>query len=206
MNINPSDHSAASNYKLLTNLVLPRPIAWVTSMNADGVVNLAPFSFFNAVGSEPLIVMISVAHHDDGTLKDTGRNILAKGEFVVNMVTEDLMAAMNVSAADFPGDESELTATGLHTAPSLCIAVPRVAEAPASMECRLHSTQDFDHYTVIFGEVLMFHVADHLITGTLRVQGFDPVGRMGSPASYCRTDDRFEVPRTTYANWKDDQG
>lgn len=206
MNINPSDHSAASNYKLLTNLVLPRPIAWVTSMNADGMVNLAPFSFFNAVGSEPLIVMISVAHHDDGTLKDTGRNILAKGEFVVNMVTEDLMAAMNVSAADFPGDESELTATGLHTAPSLCIAVPRVAEAPASMECRLHSTQDFDHYTVIFGEVLMFHVADHLITDTLRVQGFDPVGRMGSPASYCRTDDRFEVPRTTYANWKDDQG
>lgn len=206
MNINPAEHSAATNYKLLTNLVVPRPIAWVTSTNADGVVNLAPFSFVNAVGSEPLIVMISVAHHDDGTLKDTGRNIVANGEFVVNMVTEDLMAAMNVSAADFPGSESELVATGLRPAPSLRVSVPRVAESPASLECRLHSTQDFGTYTVIFGEVLMFHVANHLVDEKLRIQGFAPIGRMGSPASYCRTDDRFEVPRTTYANWKDDQG
>jgi flavin reductase (DIM6/NTAB) family NADH-FMN oxidoreductase RutF len=202
MNINPADHSAAANYKLLTNLVVPRPIAWVTSMSADGIVNLAPFSFFNAVGSDPLIVMISVARHDDGSLKDTGRNILATGEFVVNMVSEDLMAAMNVSAADFPGDESELTATGLHTTPALAINTPRVTKAPVSMECRLHSTQNFGHYTVIFGEVVMIHVADHLIGDSLRVHGFTPVGRMGSPAFYCRTSDRFEVPRTSYAHWK----
>ena len=206
MIINPADLSPDHNYKLLTNLVVPRPIAWVTSLNANGVVNLAPFSFFNAVGSEPLIVMISVAHHDDGTLKDTGRNILASGEFVVNMVTEDLMAAMNVSAADFPGNESELAATGLTAAASLKIQVPRVAESPASLECRLHGTQDFGRYTVIFGEVVMFHVADHLVGEKLRIQGFTPVGRMGAPAFYCRTDDRFEVPRTTYANWKDSQG
>ena len=206
MNIDPAEHRAATNYKLLTNLVVPRPIAWVTSMNADGVVNLAPFSFFNAVGSEPLIVMISVARRDDGAMKDTGRNILANGEFVVNMVTEDLMAAMNVSAADFPDGESELTATGLTATASRCITVPRVMEAPASMECRLHSTQEFETYTVIFGEVVMFHIADHLVDETLRVQGFNPVGRMGSPSFYCRTDDRFEVPRTTYANWKDSEG
>jgi flavin reductase (DIM6/NTAB) family NADH-FMN oxidoreductase RutF len=206
MNIDPAEHSSASNYKLLTNLVIPRPIAWVTSLSANGEVNLAPFSFFNAVGSEPLIIMISVAHRDDGTLKDTGRNILAHGEFVVNLVTEDLMAAMNVSAADFPSHESELTATGLTAAPSCCIKPPRVAEAPVSMECRLHSTQDFATYTVFFGEVVMFHVADTLLTDRRRIQGFAPVGRLGSPASYCRTDDRFELPRRSYAEWKDSPG
>lgn len=206
MIINPADLSPDHNYKLLTNVVVPRPIAWVTSVNADGVVNLAPFSFFNAVGSEPLIVMISVAHNDDGTLKDTGRNILATGEFVVNMVTEDLMAAMNLSAADFPEQESELAASGLTPAPSLAVKVPRVAESPASMECRLHDTQDFGRYTVIFGEVVMFHLADHLMEENRRIRGFFPVGRMGSPAYYCRTDDRFEVPRTTYANWKNSEG
>ncbi|MDO8268686.1 MAG: flavin reductase family protein [Moraxellaceae bacterium] len=205
MNIDPTEHSSADNYKLLTNIVVPRPVAWVTSVNADGVVNLAPFSFFNAVGSDPLIVMISVAHHDDGSHKDTGRNILASGEFVVNMVTAELMAAMNVSAADFPAGDSELHASGLHEKPSVRVRVPRVAESQASMECRLHSTQDFGKYTLIFGEVVMFHVADHLVGDKLRIHGFNPVGRMGSPAYYCRTDDRFEVPRTTYAKWKSGQ-
>lgn len=204
MNIDPAEHSSTDNYKLLTNIVVPRPVAWVTSVNADGVVNLAPFSFFNAVGSDPLIVMISVAHHDDGTLKDTGRNILDNGEFVVNMVTAELLAAMNVSAADFPAGESELHASGLHESPSVHVKVPRVAESLASMECRLHSTQDFGNYTLIFGEVVMFHVADHLVGDKLRIHGFNPVGRMGAPAYYCRTDDRFEVPRTTYAKWKNE--
>ena len=111
MQIDPSQHTAAENYKLLTNLVVPRPIAWVTSVNAAGVVNLAPFSFFNAVGSEPLYVVVSIGTNDAGEPKDTAKNILAGGEFVVNLVTEELFDAMNVSAADFPGEESELAAT-----------------------------------------------------------------------------------------------
>lgn len=205
MNIDPSDHSTADNYKLLTNIVVPRPIAWVTSMNADGVVNLAPFSFFNAIGSEPLFLMISVAHNRDGSLKDTGRNIVASGEFVVNMVTEDLMAAMNLSAADFPAQESELHASGLHEAPSMRVAVPRMAEAQASMECRLHSAQHFGNYTLIIGEVVMFHVADHLVGERLHINGFNPIGRMGAPAFYCRTEDRFEVPRIAYTKWKQEK-
>ena len=116
MHIDPSTNAPIDNYKLLTNLVVPRPIAWVTSQNAGGIVNLAPFSFFNAVGSDPLFILISVGQNDNGSMKDTARNISATNEFVVNMVTEDVLAAMNISAADFPPDVSELTAAGLHTA------------------------------------------------------------------------------------------
>jgi flavin reductase (DIM6/NTAB) family NADH-FMN oxidoreductase RutF len=97
MQIDPALHSQADNYKILTNVVVPRPIAWVTSLGDSGVVNLAPFSFFNAVGSDPLYIIVSVGLRDDGTLKDTARNIQACGEFVVNLVTEPLLRAMNIS-------------------------------------------------------------------------------------------------------------
>lgn len=202
MHIDPAEHGTADNYKLLTNLVVPRPIAWVTTRNAAGVVNLAPFSFFNAIGSDPLFLMVSVGHADDGRPKHTGRNIDASGEFVVNLVTEDLLAAMNVSSADFPEDESELVAAGLHEAPSVHVSVPRVAEARASLECRLHSAQPLGNYTLYIGEVVMFHVADQLMGERLHINGFCPIGRMGSPSWYCHTDDRFELPRMTYAQWK----
>ena len=117
MHIDPSSTSSQDNYKLLTNLVVPRPIAWVTSQNAEGVINLAPFSFFNAIGSDPLYIVISIGNKDDGSPKDTAANIIANGEFVVNLVTEDLLSEMNFSAANFPPNESELTALGLHPTP-----------------------------------------------------------------------------------------
>ena len=126
MQIDPSLHSVADNYKLLTNLVVPRPIAWVTSVNAGGVVNLAPFSFFNAVGANPLYIIISIGLNDAGETKDTAKNILASGEFVVNLVTEELFDAMNISAADFPEGESELAAANLHAAPSVKIREPLI--------------------------------------------------------------------------------
>lgn len=202
MHIDPKANAAIDNYKLLTNLVVPRPIAWVTSQNEKGVVNLAPFSFFNAVGSDPLYLLISVGANDDGSMKDTARNISVSGEFVVNMVTEDVLSAMNVSAADFPADESELTAAGLHVADSLRVAVPRVVESQASMECRLHSRQALGSYTIFIGEVVMFHVADHLMGERMHVNGFAPIGRLGSPSYYCRTTDRFNLPRMNYAKWQ----
>ena len=201
MHIDPSSNATIDNYKLLTNLVVPRPIAWVTSQSKQGIVNLAPFSFFNAISSNPLYVLISVGHNDDGSMKDTARNISARGEFVVNMVTEDVLAAMNISAADFPPDESELTAAGLHMAESMRIAVPRVAESQASMECKLHSEQALGLYTLFIGEVVMFHVADRLIGERMHINGFAPIGRLGSPAFYCRTTDRFDLRRMTYAKW-----
>ncbi|MCY7387747.1 MAG: flavin reductase family protein [Burkholderiales bacterium] len=206
MRIDPKSNTAIDNYKLLTNLVVPRPIAWVTSQNDAGVVNLAPFSFFNAVGSNPLYLLISVGRNDDGSTKDTANNISASGEFVVNMVTEDVLAAMNVSAADFPADESELLAAGLHMAASEKIAVPRVAESQASMECKLHSAQALGAYTIFVGEVVMFHVADHLLGERMHVNGFAPIGRLGSPSYYCRTTDRFNLPRLAYATWRDGAG
>ncbi len=201
MHIDPTQHSPADSYKLLTNLIVPRPIAWVSSQNPNGVINLAPFSFFNAVGSNPLYILVSIGRTDAGKLKDTARNILENGEFVVNMVTEDLFDAMNISAADFPPDQSELEATQLQTAPSLRISTPRVAQAQASLECTLFSSQSLGAYTLVIGVVVMFHVADQLMGERLHVKGFAPIGRMGSPSVYCRTTDRFDIPRVTYAQW-----
>ncbi len=201
MQIDPALQSHGTNYKLLTSLVVPRPIAWITSQGPEGVINLAPFSFFNALGADPVYLIVSVSLNDAGELKDTVRNIQATGEFAVNMVTEELLTAMNVSAADFPPGLSELEIAGLHAAPSARIAVPRVAEAQVSMECRLHQTQSLGGNTLIIGEVVMFHVADHLVGERLRINGFAPIGRLGVPSTYCRTTDRLDVPRISYAQW-----
>ncbi len=201
MQIDPSLQTPADNYKLLTNLVVPRPIAWVSSLSQDGVINLAPFSFFNAVGADPLYVIISIGKNEAGEPKDTARNIRDSGEFVVNLVTEDLFDAMNISAAEFPAEQSEMAAAKLHTAPSLRIKAPRVAEAQASLECKLFSAQALGGNTLIIGEVVMFHVADQLIDPKLHINNFAPIGRLGSPSLYCRTTARFDVARITYAQW-----
>ncbi len=198
MKVNPLEQTAATNYKLITNVVVPRPIAWVTSVNDSGVVNLAPFSFFNAVSGNPPYIIFSVGLTDSGEQKDTARNVTRNGEFVVNMITEELLNAMNMSAAGFPPDVSELEATGLHDAPSEKINVPRVAEAQVSMECRLHTPLALGTNTLLVGEIVMFHIADHLIGPKLHINGFTPIGRMGSPSTYCRTTDRFELPRLSY--------
>lgn len=193
--INPLDHSADANYKLVASLVVPRPIAWVSSVGADGVINLAPYSFFNLVGGDPLHVLISISHRDNGALKDTARNILHSREFVVNLVTEELAQAMNLSSCEFPADASELEAAGLHAADSRLIAAPRVAEAAVSLECRLSQTLELGGATLIIGEIVMIHAADGLVDTDLNVAGFHPVARMGAPAWYCRTGDRFEMAR-----------
>ena len=201
MQIDPALQSAASNYKLLTNLVLPRPIAWISTRSESGVINLAPFSFFNAIGSEPPYVMVSVGLNDKGQAKDTAKNIASSGEFVVNMVTEELFDAMNISAADFPPDQSELESARLQTAPSVHIQTPRVAQAQVSFECKLFSAQQLGKNTLFIGEVVMFHVADALMGERLRVNDFSPLGRLGSPSVYCRTTDRFDIARISYAQW-----
>lgn len=206
MHIDPSQCSRADGYKVMSNLIMPRPIAWVTTLGKDGVVNLAPFSFFNAVSSSPLYVMVSVASNETGDLKDTARNILANREFVINLVTEELFDAMNLSAADFPPDISELEVAKLHTSPSIKVSTPRVAEAKASLECRLFSEQQLGAYTMFIGEVVMFHVSDEFMGERLHIKGFAPIGRMGSPSVYCRTDNCFDVPRISYADWLAENG
>jgi len=204
MQIDPSLHSTADNYKILTNLVVPRPIAWVTSLSQAGVVNLAPFSFFNAVGSNPLYVVISIGCRDNGTPKDTARNILASGEFVVNLVTEELFGAMNISAADFPPDQSELTAANVSVAPSVRVKAPRLSQAQASLECTLFKSEPIGANTLFIGEVVMFHVEDHLLGPRMHINNFAPIGRLGSPSVYCRTTDRFDIPRIIYEQWQKD--
>jgi flavin reductase (DIM6/NTAB) family NADH-FMN oxidoreductase RutF len=201
MQIDPAGQTKADNYKLLTNLVVPRPIAWITSVDAQGVVNLAPFSFFNAVGADPLYVVVAIGKRDNGLPKDTARNIESRGEFVVNLVTEELLAAMNLSAADFPPDESEVAAAGLPTVPSARIAPPRLAQAQASLECRLFQALPLGSNRLFIGEVVMFQVADRLIGPRSHINDFAPIGRLGSPSMYCRTTDRFELPRLDYRQW-----
>ncbi|MEY2632327.1 MAG: hypothetical protein RIR00_981 [Pseudomonadota bacterium] len=201
MQIDPALQRPADNYKLLTNLIVPRPIAWISTLNADGSVNLAPFSFFNAVASQPLYLAFSAGRHPDGRDKDTARNLRRSGEFVVSMVTEPLFAAMNLSAAEFPPEESEVLAAGLETAPGVKVQVPRVTASPVSMECRLHTSLELGHNTLFIGEVLLFHVADALVGERLHIQDFAPLGRLGSPSVYCRTHDRFDEPRLSYAAW-----
>jgi len=189
---------AAVAYRLLTNLVMPRPIAWVTSRDAHGRLNLAPFSFFNVMGAFPPILVIGVGNLEDGRPKHTARNIAATREFVVNLVTEDLIEAMNVTAADFPEGHNELHAAGLHPAPSLAIGVPRVAEAHVSLECALHKLERIGENNLIIGQILALHTADGLVDERLHVHGFHPIGRLGAPSAYARTTDRFDLPRVSY--------
>jgi flavin reductase (DIM6/NTAB) family NADH-FMN oxidoreductase RutF len=205
MQIDPAIQSDADNYKILTNVIVPRPIAWITSRGRGDLVNLAPFSFFNAMGSDPLVVVVSIGLRDDGSPKDTARNIQSTGEFVVNMVTEELLDAMNISAAEFPPDQSELIAADLHAAASVKVATPRLAEAQVSLECRHSQSLTLGSNTLFVGEVVMFHVADALMGPRFHVNGFAPLGRLGAPSLYCRTTDRFELPRIAYANWKSTQ-
>jgi flavin reductase (DIM6/NTAB) family NADH-FMN oxidoreductase RutF len=163
---------------------------------------LAPFSFFNAVGSDPLYVVFGIGRRGDGSPKDTAQNIRSTGEFVINLVTEDLINAMNISAVDFPPDESEIIAAGLETAPSVRIKPPRLSQSQASLECKLFKAEALGTSTLIIGEVVMFHIADHLVGPRLQISNFAPIGRLGSPSTYCRTTDRFELPRLSYEQWK----
>ena len=206
MQIDPSTSSNADNYKLLTNLVVPRPIAWITTQNENEVVNLAPFSFFNVVSSAPPCVVFSVGLNQAGESKDTARNVRSNGEFVVNLVTEDLFDAMNLSAADFPPEQSELTAAHLRSAPSVRIKVPRVEDAQVSLECKLHSELALGGSTLFIGEVVMFHVADNLVGSRMHIENFAPIGRLGSPSVYCRTTDQFDIARVNYAQWQRENG
>jgi flavin reductase (DIM6/NTAB) family NADH-FMN oxidoreductase RutF len=123
--------------KLIFNLVVPRPIAWVTTVSREGVVNLAPFSFYNAITTKPPLLMLSIGKRKDGSLKDTSRNLRESGQLVVNLVTEKLLEKMHLSGKDFPPEVSEAKELGVELEPSLVVKPPRVKESPASLECEV---------------------------------------------------------------------
>lgn len=185
-------------YPILASLVTPRPIAWVTTLNEDGSVNAAPFSFFNVFGSEPPLVIFAPGNRDDDSPKDTARNCRRSLEFVVNLVDEPLAASMSRTAASLPYGISETEREGLATVASSVVGPPRIAAAPAALECRVHSIQEIGSNRLVLGIVHRVHVRDALIDATtLRIRGehFHPVGRMAVPDWYCRTDALFRLTR-----------
>jgi flavin reductase (DIM6/NTAB) family NADH-FMN oxidoreductase RutF len=206
MNFDLRGPAGTAAYRLLANLVVPRPIAWVTSKDAQGTINLAPFSFFNLMGSEPPIVVIGVGNEADGRPKHTARNIAANREFVVNLVTEELMEEMNISAANFPEGESELHAARLHDAASLAVNVPRVAEAKVALECVLHRLDRIGDNNLVIGEIVAIYTAEGIVDEQMHVKEFHPVGRLGAPAWYARLTDRFELPRVSYQQHRQQRG
>ena len=170
---------ADRSYATLVSLIVPRPIAWVTTVNPDGVVNAAPFSFFNVLGANPPIVGICPGDREDGTPKDTARNIRSTHEFVVNLVDEDLAEAMNRTAASVAHGVSELAATDLSTRASSVVRPPRIAESPASPECREWGTLQIGDNRLMIGLVRRIHVRDELIDpATLRIRSelLRPIG------------------------------
>lgn len=193
------EHEFASRaYSLLVNLVTPRPIAWVTTINPEGIVNAAPFSFFNLLGANPPILGFCPGDREEGIPKDTARNIRLNHEFVVNLVDEPLAEAMNKTAASLPYGVNELEFAGLHTTPSTTLKTPRIAEAPASLECSEWGTLQIGDNRLIIGLIKRIHVRDEFYDpATKRIRGeeFHTVGRMASPHWYCRTRDRFEMIR-----------
>ncbi|BCX47193.1 hypothetical protein HAHE_11010 [Haloferula helveola] len=189
---------ASRAYPILASLVTPRPIAWVSTLNDDDSVNLAPFSFFNVFGSKPPLVIFAPGDRPDGSPKDSARNAEKTGEFVVNLVSPELADAMVRTSASLPPGESEAGAAGVEMAAASVVGPPRVAAAPAALECRVHSVQRIGKNRIVLGIVHLAHVRDELIDPeTLHIsqQGHTPVGRMASPDWYCRTDQLFEMPR-----------
>ncbi|WP_241523915.1 flavin reductase family protein [Oceaniglobus indicus] len=172
----------AIRYKLLSAVVIPRPVAWVTTLGAAGQVNAAPYSFFNVFGQDPAIVVLGLQNKPDGSAKDTTANIRRTGEFVVNIATPDLVAGMVDTAAPYPADISEAAALGLAIEPSAHVAPPRLAAAPVSLECVRHTAITFSaERELMIGRVVGMAARDGLIdTETWRVDwnGDYPVARL----------------------------
>lgn len=203
-------------YKLLVSTVVPRPIALATTVDREGRVNAAPFSFFNAVSSIPPVVVLGISpgagdpnSNGDG-YKDTERNIRDTGEFVVNLVDEALAERMNICAVDFPSTIGELGEAGLTALPSVGVRPPRIAESPVSFECeRITGLSLGARSTLEVGRVIHIHIRDDLVDPERYYVATDKmrlVGRMHGRGWYARTSDLFLMDRMTLAEWKDIKG
>jgi flavin reductase (DIM6/NTAB) family NADH-FMN oxidoreductase RutF len=198
--------SAPACFEFLTGTVVPRPIALITTVSASGLPNAAPYSFFNIMGIDPPVVAVGLLPTPDGRLKDTANNIQATGEFVVNLVSEDLAEAMNATCVDAPPDVSELDIVGLATAPSVKIKPPRIVSSPVAFECRLHASVPLGpSNSIAIGRILEAHVADEFVLDADK-QIFDTpklrlIGSMHAAKWYARTSDRFAMERPTWAEW-----
>ena len=188
---------AIERYKLLIGLVIPRPIAWVSTLSADGVANCAPFSFFNVISEEPPLCILSFNWRSDGTIKHTLKNIRRTGEFVVNLADEATANAMHLTGTEIPEAESEFARFGLTPAPAKLVKHPRIAEAAASLECRVERRLQFGpEREMVVGEILLIHARDGIIDPTTKrisEELYRPVGRLFANR-YCTTRQRFDLP------------
>ena len=199
MILDPSSVPPPTAYKLIVGAVVPRPIAFVSTISTDGVYNLAPFSFFNGVCADPPVVLFCPMNRNPS--KDTLINVRATGEFVINIVSEEIADKMNVCSGDYPHGEDEFKISGLTPVPSGLVRPPRVLESHVNMECKLMQIVEASSKpwggNIVIGEVVRFHVDDTVLDG----EYIDPaklraIGRMGG-AEYSRTRDRFEMIRPT---------
>jgi flavin reductase (DIM6/NTAB) family NADH-FMN oxidoreductase RutF len=197
-------------YNLMIGLIAPRPIALVTSRNEDGGLNAAPFSAYNYLCTDPPIVGLGVMDRpgSDFVPKDTARNIRRTGEFVVNVVTEDLLQQMNICATDFPAEVSELDMAGLTTVSSRRVNVPRIAQAHAALECVEFTTMEIGRSRIILGRIVAMYIEDKFVDMAgpyVLAEELHAVGRMNGLGAYVRTRDAFlQVPRIPYEEWKKD--
>lgn len=200
MIVDPATLPWRDAYKLLIGAIVPRPIAWLSTMNKEGKANVAPFSFFTIVAAKPTTIAFCPMRKADGTKKDTLVNIEATGEFVVNIVSESLLAQMNVTSAEFPPEVNEFTEAGLTEAPSVTVKPPRVGESLVSYECKLLQVIEIGEAeagagALVLGTVVRIHVADELLEGgRIKPDVLQPVGRMAGP-EYVRGTDRFTMER-----------
>lgn len=206
MNLNPSEASHSDLYSILLNSVGPRPIAWVSTVSAAGHLNLAPFSFFNAVCVDPPLLAFAPGLRQSkngasahGEPKDTLRNVRETREFVVNIVTYELLQPMNVTSGEYDASVNEFELAKVTASPSVLVRPPRVAESPVSFECKVHQILDFSpaptSSSLVIGEVVFIHMDDaHIKDGKLDRNSLDLIGRMGG-IQYTRTTDRIELAR-----------
>jgi flavin reductase (DIM6/NTAB) family NADH-FMN oxidoreductase RutF len=201
MTIDPATRDPMDVYRLLAGSVLPRPIAFVSSISPEGVLNLAPFSFFTVISANPpVICFCPMIRGGARPKKDTLVNIEATREFVVNIVSEDFAAQMNLCSGEYPPEVSEFEVSGLTPVPSDLVRPPRVAESRVNMECRLHQvvhvSSKFLGGSLVMGEVLRFHVRDSMVNQICEIDPdqLNAIGRMAGP-TYVRTKDRFDMIR-----------
>jgi flavin reductase (DIM6/NTAB) family NADH-FMN oxidoreductase RutF len=195
MDIDFSQLTPYQRYKLMASLIVPRPIALITTLGENDVVNAAPFSMFNMLGEDPPVVVVSINRLHDGRLKDTAANILASGEFVVHLADELIAEKMHGCGEAVPPHVSEIELVGFTNAPSAMVRPPRIAEAPVAFECVLHEKLETESRYIFIGRVLCLHVRDGLVdteTWRVRLQEYFPVGRFGA-SFYVRTRDRFAI-------------
>jgi flavin reductase (DIM6/NTAB) family NADH-FMN oxidoreductase RutF len=194
-------------YNMMIGLIAPRPIALITSFNEHGQLNAAPFSAYNYLCTDPPIVGVGVTNRPGTrTPKDTAHNIRMTGEFVVNVVTEDLLPQMNICATDFPAEIDELEMAGLETAPSTAVKVPRIQRAHAALECVEHTTLEIGRSRIILGRIVAMYVEDEFVDPAgpyIKAEDLHAVGRMNGLGAYVKTRDSFlHQPRISYEEWK----